>query len=252
MKIEFTCAICGKSFLRYKSAILREPNRGKCCSNLCRIEYTRKKIKKKCIYCNENFFVFPSNQKISPLLYCSKECRKGDKRILIRCKVCGGNFLSYKIRLRKVCSHICRGKNNEGDNNSMRKIPPEKRPNWRGGIALNLYPPGWLKSFKKKIRQRDFLLCQICGITTKENNKELDVHHIDYNKNNLSNNNLITLCQVCHGKTNHHREFWKGYFYERRNKAEDKSFEIPKVYAEYLYDEAVGSLDFGVSGCPAH
>jgi len=35
-------------------------------------------------------------------------------------------------------------------------------------------------------------------------------------------------CTIC-GKR-FLREFWKGYFYERRNKAEDKSLEIPKVY----------------------
>jgi hypothetical protein len=36
----------------------------------------------------------------------------------------------------------------------------------------------------------------------------LDIHHIDYDKNNLQENNLISLCQKCHGKTNFNREYW--------------------------------------------
>jgi len=35
------------------------------------------------------------------------------------------------------------------------------------------------------------------------------VHHIDYSKNNCSHNNLITLCKVCHTKTNYNRNYWQ-------------------------------------------
>jgi hypothetical protein len=37
------------------------------------------------------------------------------------------------------------------------------------------------------------------------------VHHIDYNKNNNILFNLITLCKICHSKTNGHRNSWKFY-----------------------------------------
>jgi 5-methylcytosine-specific restriction endonuclease McrA len=42
--------------------------------------------------------------------------------------------------------------------------------------------------------------------------RQLDVHHIDYDKDNLSPNNLITLCRRCHVKTNNNRDFWRNYF----------------------------------------
>ena len=37
----------------------------------------------------------------------------------------------------------------------------------------------------------------------------LPIHHIDYNKQNSSINNLITLCNSCHAKTNANRKQWK-------------------------------------------
>ena len=41
-------------------------------------------------------------------------------------------------------------------------------------------------------------------------------HHIDYNKDNLDESNLILLCKKCHGKTNHnHRDKWIELFTEK-------------------------------------
>ena len=42
--------------------------------------------------------------------------------------------------------------------------------------------------------------------------KNLVIHHIDYNKMNNDESNLITLCKVCHGKTNGHREIFMRLF----------------------------------------
>ena len=51
-----------------------------------------------------------------------------------------------------------------------------------------------------KIRRRDKQVCKYCGKTRKENKRKLDVHHIDFDKTNCSEENLITLCRACHGK----------------------------------------------------
>ena len=40
----------------------------------------------------------------------------------------------------------------------------------------------------------------------------INVHHIDYDKNNSNPNNLIVLCKGCHAKTNFNREYWGSYF----------------------------------------
>jgi len=46
----------------------------------------------------------------------------------------------------------------------------------------------------------------------KINKKQLDVHHINYNKKNCDINNLVSLCRSCHMKTNFNREYWIKYF----------------------------------------
>ena len=71
-----------------------------------------------------------------------------------------------------------------------------KNPKWKGGIKFEKYGYEWNDKLKEKIRKRDDYACQICNI--KQNNKKLDVHHIDENKKNNKKNNLISLCHYCH------------------------------------------------------
>jgi len=67
---------------------------------------------------------------------------------------------------------------------------------------------------KEQIRKRDDYRCQNkdCKCTQKQNGRKLDVHHIDYNKENLHPNNLISLCKSCHVRTNGNRDYWYSYF----------------------------------------
>lgn len=86
------------------------------------------------------------------------------------------------------------------------RMKGEKNPNWEGGISFNPYPKQWTNSLKKSIRERDKHICYICK------NKGNHVHHINYNKEDCRPENLITLCSSCHIKTNHNREYWRGFF----------------------------------------
>jgi 5-methylcytosine-specific restriction endonuclease McrA len=81
-------------------------------------------------------------------------------------------------------------------------------PNWKKGISFEPYPIGWNENYIEKIRQRDNYTCQNCGKLQSSYIKKLHVHHIDYNKQNLSLDNLISLCISCHMKTNYNREYW--------------------------------------------
>jgi len=88
---------------------------------------------------------------------------------------------------------------------------------WKGGISNSPYSEDWNGILRELIRQRDSYTCQLCG--THQNElvsflKKLDVHHIDYDKQNCDFDNLITLCRGCHVKTNKDREFWIDYFRE--------------------------------------
>ena len=92
----------------------------------------------------------------------------------------------------------------------------EKNPVWKGGASFEPYPIGWRKKFKLKIKERDNNTCQLCYGNIDEMCVGWATHHIDYDKNNLDESNLILLCKRCHGKTNHnHRGEWIRIFTEK-------------------------------------
>ncbi len=90
----------------------------------------------------------------------------------------------------------------------------DKNPNWIDGRSYEPYPREFDKT-KQQIRERDGNVCQRCGRTREEEGKELSVHHIDYNKQNCSDGNLITLCRSCNGKVNSNRDYWKQVFQQK-------------------------------------
>lgn len=87
----------------------------------------------------------------------------------------------------------------------------EKNANWKGGISTD---PGYSDEFngelKEQIRSRDDYICQACGMTEVESvdrhGRVLGIHHIDYDKTNNEENNLITLCVRCNSLANTNRE----------------------------------------------
>lgn len=87
-----------------------------------------------------------------------------------------------------------------------------KHPNWINGALSERYGKDWTYILKRAIRERDNYVCQICKEVQKD--KLFAVHHIDYNKKNCNPENLITLCNSCHSKTNANRNYWKEYFRE--------------------------------------
>ena len=115
-----------------------------------------------------------------------------------KCIDCGGKLGDYySVRCRECYDEFKKGSNHW---------------NWQGGKSFEPYPLGWNKTFKEQIRYRDGYKCQICGIPEIEHGRKLDVHHKDYDKMNIKPENLISLCNSCHIKTNHNREYWKKYF----------------------------------------
>ena len=88
----------------------------------------------------------------------------------------------------------------------------EKASNWKGGLSFEPYTKDFNKRLKEQIRIRDGYTCQGCGTTMNSKGRRLSVHHIDYDKSNIDNLNLISLCIKCHVKTNSNREYWKAYY----------------------------------------
>lgn len=84
----------------------------------------------------------------------------------------------------------------------------EKNGSWMGGKSFEEYGVEFNLQLKRLIKNRDSSTCQLCGSC----NGTIDIHHIDYNKRNNDDNNLISLCKLCHMKTNFDREYWEELF----------------------------------------
>jgi mannose-6-phosphate isomerase-like protein (cupin superfamily) len=203
-----------------------------------------------CNCCSENFEV-PYGQRGQ--LYCSRSCqsksivRPESIKQLSECQECHKNFSHYGSQ--KFCSNECNSiymsKIRIGENNpnwtprescvclgcqkmfsysrngmspgSIRKFCSLEC--WRGNQSSNegqtapiLYP----KEFKKAAqdcREKFNNLCFICGKTKDDNGENMSVHHIDYDKNNCCDKNLVPLCRRCHSFTNSKdRHFWRTLF----------------------------------------
>jgi hypothetical protein len=84
---------------------------------------------------------------------------------------------------------------------------------WIDGRSYIKYPRQFDRTLRKRIRNRDKDICQNCSMSDIEHLKilceHLHVHHIDYNKKNCQEDNLITLCKQCNIRANYNRDYWK-------------------------------------------
>ena len=132
--------------------------------------------------------------------YCIENCgreisynnwKKGNKR----CLSCNAKYL-FKVGII----------NNSGKNNGC----------WQGGKSFEPYTLEFTKKLKEQIRQRDNYTCQNCGMTEEEHiivrGQVLHVHHIDYDKQNCKEDNLITLCHYCNTRANYNRNYWQSFY----------------------------------------
>ena len=99
----------------------------------------------------------------------------------------------------------------------------EKNNNWQGGITLEPYPITFDNQLKDKIRARDNFICQKCGVPELECDKRLAIHHIDYDKKNCEDDNLISLCNSCNPKVNANREYWTNYFQQKLQRRKENA-----------------------------
>jgi hypothetical protein len=104
--------------------------------------------------------------------------------------------------------------------------------NYKNGEGRFPYPLEWREPLKEQIRQRD-KVCMICKKSRQECKKiygrDLCVHHIDRNKDNLDPANLICLCLFHHAKICNFQDDLQDYF---RAKLLNSPFVIhnPKIY----------------------
>jgi hypothetical protein len=83
----------------------------------------------------------------------------------------------------------------------------DKNPAWCGGVSFLPYCQKFNDKFKKRVKDYYHNCCGICGSVGR-----LHIHHVDYNKMTCCDGTkprFIALCNVCHGKTNHNRDYWR-------------------------------------------
>lgn len=142
-----------------------------------------------------------------------------EKKIHTYCDYCGEPIVTFLCLLNNFKKHFC---NKECLYNFTRENPRlgKDNPNYFNGKSNEPYSIEFNEILKRKIRKRDNYICQMCGMTQKENiirfKEKLSIHHKDYNKNNLDEDNLISLCKICHLKTNGNREYYIEYFKNKK------------------------------------
>lgn len=91
-----------------------------------------------------------------------------------------------------------------------------RNPAYIHGLSHEPYTSEWKNSdIRKNVKNRDNNTCQLCGRNLILCSLGSSVHHIDYNKKNCIETNLILLCRNCHPRTNHgNRNEWTVIFEE--------------------------------------
>lgn len=210
--VERTCEWCGKKFTIRKD--FTKGNNGRFCSRKCTGEFKKKAhgITSKCEICGKEIRYTKSNT----YRYCSNECKyKGNQGELhqgwkggllnLKCDMCGTEYLGHRDSINNnhtFCSRKCLYEFNVGPNNPM----------WRGGKSFKEYPQEFNNILREQIRNRDNRTCQMCLKPEIECDTRLLIHHIDADKFNSDSLNLISLCNMCHGRINYHEDKWKEHF----------------------------------------
>lgn len=90
----------------------------------------------------------------------------------------------------------------------------ENNPMWKGGKSFEPYGIDFNREIRKFIKERDgcCLLCHISFEDLRLLRRRVHIHHINYDKNCNIQQNLISLCNSCHSKTNVNRSHWTNFF----------------------------------------
>jgi 5-methylcytosine-specific restriction endonuclease McrA len=122
------------------------------------------------------------------------EKEKQEKRTEVTCAYCGKKFLKLNSRLQNSKSGLyfcCREHKDLGQRieNNLTEIWPEHY-GVKHFVGSTIYRTLAFRNYKHE--------CAICGYN--EDERMLEVHHIDSNRQNNELKNLIILCPMCHRK----------------------------------------------------
>lgn len=130
---------------------------------------------------------------------------KPSNKVQLICVECSGLFSVPRSHSHRYscCSMSCQGKR------TSVRTTGRHNPNWQGGIARLPYPWNFRK-ISQRIIQRDGYQCQ--GPKCSGVDERLTAHHINYQKQDCRDENLITLCSACNSKANFGRPRWQSIY----------------------------------------
>ena len=182
------CLDCGKEISKYKYTRCQ-----KCMGIYYSISFKGRKLTKKTIA-----------KIIKNHAHLSKENHPNWQGGIPKCIDCKKLLKGYRQKRCWSCSQIERFKD------------PRNHPCYIDRISFENYPRIFNFFLKLKIRKRDNYKCQYCGMTQEEHfekyNRDIEIHHIDYDKTNCKEDNLIALCKGCNINANFDRDYYYAYF----------------------------------------
>jgi hypothetical protein len=199
------CPVCLKPFYRAPG----HRKRGPCCSHACAAKnksgekshlWRGGMVVKNCLECHKPFQVKMSES--SRVDRCSHSCRGRLISRLLRhdlfdsCRTCKRTIkiTKRKVGKRNFCNRAC------ADVAHASLMEGQRNGRFVHGNSRNGYPREWDGTVQSTIRERDGYQCLLCGVTQEEHGRTLPVHHINYNKDDIRDGNLATVCRFCHGR----------------------------------------------------
>ena len=159
--------------------------------------------KDSCLECGDPFLYCVSR----PTDYCSKSCvRMGNRNPLYG--------KTHTTAVRKILSDVNVGRSPSKKTRKKMSCARlgSRNHNWKGGISKKPYCYDWTTCLKELIKERDDYQCLNPYCIFDNPKRDLNVHHIDYNKKNCNQKNLITICRSCNAKANYNRDWHEAWY----------------------------------------
>lgn len=161
----------------------------------------------------------PQRRKINPCETFDRSSRK----IIHHCLNCGKEFEHRSSSYNKFCSNKCQGE-------FTRKEYIRK---WKNG-ELNINPEKLPNYIKEYLFEKSSYKCEKCGFegyNIVTHNTILQIHHIDGDASNNSEENLQVLCPNCHAMTENYGN--TGNRSSSRKRYDSKEYHFEQFKKEY-------------------
>jgi len=216
------CVMCGEEFTIDDYRYRKSKSKNFYCSSQCQGEGFKgenhpnynNNLDFDCEYCGDEFRGFTGNVN----KYCSQECAFEDKSVFDRMdeqtlqewkkhhqkRLKNNNPMDNEEIKKKAVKKMTKTRKEQGSpwtpngqHHPMSDATGSDNPAWKGGTSFEPYPKEFYNK-RETIIERDDKKCQQCHMTKEEHyeeyNEDLHVHHIDGDKKNNQDTNLVTLC----------------------------------------------------------